>query len=98
MMFQVAIYAVAAKKELEYQPEQGLVRYLDAEADKRELRVPLDKASVEQATKLVSRTARQIRDRAFKAGPTQRADDKLRCINCDFVGLCGMTEAAPHKS
>ena len=31
MRLQVALYAVAAKKELDYQPEQGLVRYLDAE-------------------------------------------------------------------
>jgi DNA helicase-2/ATP-dependent DNA helicase PcrA len=30
MKLQVAIYGVAARKELEYLPERGLVRYLDA--------------------------------------------------------------------
>ena len=43
MQLQVALYAVAAKKELQYQPDQGLVRYLDADdKSKSELKVPLD--------------------------------------------------------
>jgi DNA helicase-2/ATP-dependent DNA helicase PcrA len=96
-MLQVAIYAIAAKKELEYQPEQGLVRYLDADDDRRELDVPLDDASVCGATVLVSETARKIRDRTFKLGPAPQKDGAPRCAKCDFLGLCGMEDAAPHK-
>jgi hypothetical protein len=33
MRVQVAIYGVAAKRELEYEPERGLVRYLDVTDD-----------------------------------------------------------------
>src|SRR5262249_37560916 len=87
MKLQVAIYAVGAKKELEYQPEKGMVRYLDAQDDKRELEVPLDRASVAEATLLVAETARSIRDRHFKAGPHKRPDGSARCPECDFLGL-----------
>jgi hypothetical protein len=98
MMLQVAIYAVAAKKELQYQPERGLVRYLDPkEGERRELPVPLDPNTIRESAKLVSRTARRIRDREFKVGPTSGNGKELRCVRCDFVGLCGMPEAAPHK-
>jgi ATP-dependent DNA helicase UvrD/PcrA len=98
MKLQVAIYAVGAKKELEYQPEKGLVRYLDAEAGKAELGVPLDDVSISEATALVSETARKIRDRNFKAGPHQNQDGTPRCPHCDFLGLCGMKDAAVHKA
>jgi DNA helicase-2/ATP-dependent DNA helicase PcrA len=97
MKLQVAIYAVGAKKELEYQPEKGMVRYLDADDEKRELEVPLDDASITEATELVSKTARSIRDRRFATGPTKNAGGAPRCSGCDFLGLCGMKEAAPHK-
>src|SRR5690606_15139970 len=43
MRLQVGVYAIAAKRELLYQPEKGLVRYLDVERDKaerHELEVP----------------------------------------------------------
>lgn len=98
MKLQVAIYAVGAKKEFEYQPEKGLVRYLDADDDKRELEVPLDDASIAEATALVAETARQIRDRKFNAGPHKRPDGTARCPECDFLGVCGMKEAAGHKA
>lgn len=97
MKLQVAIYAVGAKKELQYQPEKGLVRYLDAEDDKRELGVPLDDVSIEDATKLVAATASKIRDRQFKAGPHLK-DGVPRCPTCDFLALCGMKDAIPYKS
>jgi DNA helicase-2/ATP-dependent DNA helicase PcrA len=58
MQLQVALYAVAAKKELQYQPDQGLVRYLDAEdKSKSELRVPLDDESLKKAKGAVAQTA-----------------------------------------
>lgn len=97
MKLQVAIYAIGAKKELEYQPEKGLVRYLAADDDKRELDVPLDGGAIQEATSLVSETARRIRDRSFKVGPHADRDGKLRCPKCDFFGLCGMKEATAYK-
>ncbi len=98
MRLQVAIYGVAAKKELQYLPDQGLVRYLDAsDAEKRELQVPLDETAIGEAKSLVATTAAQIRDRGFRAGPKARDGRALRCPNCDFVGLCGTPEATAYK-
>jgi ATP-dependent DNA helicase UvrD/PcrA len=98
MKLQVAIYALAAKKELEYEPEAGLVRYLDAKQDeKRELRVPLDKPHLESAQNQVAKTAAEIRDRKFNTGPKTDAEGKCRCSVCDFVGMCGQKEAVAHK-
>jgi DNA helicase-2/ATP-dependent DNA helicase PcrA len=98
MKLQVAIYAVGAKKELEYEPEQGLVRYLDPGDSAGELEVPLNEASITEATALVAETARKIRDRHFKVGPHQNKDGTPRCPGCDFFGLCGMKEAVFHKA
>lgn len=101
MQLQVALYALAAKKELEYQPERGLVRYLDAEdAAKSELRVPLDDDSLDKAQKTVARTARRIRDREFMSGPTGSPRDpshKTRCAECDFKEFCGMDAAKGYR-
>lgn len=99
MKLQLAIYALAAKKELEYKPEEGLVRYLGAQqADKRELRVPLDKAHLESAQQQVSKTAADIRDRKFNSGPKGAAAEGIcRCSICDFVGICGQKEACVYK-
>jgi len=99
MQFQVALYAVAAKKELQYQPDQGLVRYLGVDKnskEKRELAVPLDSAALNKVKKSVAQTAGKIRDRRFVSGPTGR-DGAKRCAECDFIGLCGMKEAKAFK-
>lgn len=98
MQLQVGIYAVAAQKELEYQPEQGLVRYLDADDPaKAELRVPLDQNSLADAKQTVARTAMAIRDRRFNGGPVEQTDGEHRCSTCDFVGFCGMKPAVAFK-
>jgi DNA helicase-2/ATP-dependent DNA helicase PcrA len=101
MQLQVALYAAAAKKELEYQPEEGLVRYLAAdEESKAELRVPLDEESIEEAKKVVARTARKIRDREFRSGPTGEPRNKgsvTRCAECDFKEFCGMDTAREYR-
>ncbi|MBC8432676.1 MAG: ATP-dependent helicase [Desulfobacterales bacterium] len=98
MKLQIAIYALAAKKELEYQPEQGLVRYLGAEGeDSKELKVPLDSAEIEKAGGKVSRITANIRDRVFNKGPSKRKERKARCKSCDFIGLCGVQEAVELK-
>lgn len=98
MQLQVTLYAVAAKKELQYQPDQGLVRYLDPSApSKSELRVPLDSSALARARTVVARTASEIRRRQFKAGPSPRPGCEHRCSTCDFIGLCGMNEAVAYK-
>lgn len=98
MTLQVGIYALAAQKELEYEPEAGLVRYLDAKRDEnRELRVPLGKVHLEAAQKEVAKTAAEIRDRKFKVGPQNSPDGKSRCSTCDFVAICGQKESIGYK-
>jgi hypothetical protein len=98
MQLQVALYAVAAKKELQYQPDQGIVRYLDAEdPSKSELHVPLDDDSLRGAKSTVAHTALKIRERHFIAGPAPRPDGVHRCSLCDFIGFCGMKEAIAFK-
>lgn len=97
MQFQVALYAVAAKKELQYRPDQGLVRYLDADDKaKSELRVPLDAESLVRVKKEVGRTASNIRERRFMSGPAG-PEGQNRCATCDFLGPCGMKEAVTFK-
>lgn len=98
MQLQVALYAVAAKKELQYQPDQGLVRYLDAEdKSKSELKVPLDATSLAKVKKSVANTASQIRQRRFNGGPRPNPTGEHRCPSCDFLGFCGMKDAMAHK-
>lgn len=102
MRLQVGIYAVAAKKELEYEPEKGLVRYLDVDRDaneKHELEVPLDAESVAAAQQAVIETATAIRDRQFNSGPKKTGHDgHTRCGTCDFRGICGMSAAVKFKA
>lgn len=97
MQLQVALYAIAAKKELEYQPNEGLVRYLDGDPGKLELDVPLDGDSVAAAKAVVTEAARHIRDRHFKIGPRRQDGRPHRCRGCDFLGFCGMKDAVDLK-
>ena len=98
MSLQVGIYAVAAKSELEYEPEQGLVRYLNASKEESgELRVPLDGEKLVAARKKVAETAFAIKERVFKDGPKKQYAGKLRCGTCDFLSLCGMAPALAYK-
>jgi DNA helicase II / ATP-dependent DNA helicase PcrA len=102
MRLQVSLYGVAAKKELEYKPDQGIVRYL-AERDpaRRELVVPLDDEALTAARAIVAETARAIRDRRFHEGPTGRPRDtklKSRCGECDFLLFCGHEAGADYRA
>jgi DNA helicase II / ATP-dependent DNA helicase PcrA len=93
MKLQIGLYAVAAKNELSYEPELGLVRYLDeTDPKKAEMGIPLDSDALDSARARVAGTAIQIRNRNFFAGPTARPRDsrmKSRCSECDFPGFCG---------
>jgi DNA helicase-2/ATP-dependent DNA helicase PcrA len=102
MRLQVSLYGVAAKKELEYKPDQGIVRYL-AEEDpaRRELVVPLDDEALTTARSIVAETASAIRDRRFHSGPTSGPKDpklKSRCGECDFMLFCGNPVAISHRN
>lgn len=97
MRLQVGIYAVAAKKELEYEPEKGLVRYLDVEygaGENGQLEVPLDREAVQAAKRTVLETAVSIRDRQFFENPRRTGTKgEPRCRHCDFLSFCGMEQA-----
>lgn len=97
MRLQVSLYAVAAKKELEYEPEQGIVRYLDSiDPKKSEIIIPFDDKSIVVARDKVARVAKDIKDRKFNQGPSTSKYNKLkknRCSECDFKGICGLIRA-----
>lgn len=94
MKLQISLYGLAAKKELEYEPERGLVRYLDETDPKaHELSVDLTEESMATAKKIVAEMARGIRERKWNKGPVARPGEKPRCVGCDFIEFCGMPEA-----
>jgi DNA helicase-2/ATP-dependent DNA helicase PcrA len=94
MKLQVSLYGIAARAEMEYEPERGLVRYL-AEDDpvKRQLEVPLDEAALAEAADTVAGVARSIKQRKFHTGPSKR-EGESRCAQCDFRNFCGIREGA----
>lgn len=100
MRLQIGIYGLAAKKELEYEPEDGLVRYLgETNPAEREIRVDLTDESLRKSRERVVEAARKIRLRTFQEGPyskPRKSNHESRCEECDFLGICslpGATEA-----
>ena len=100
MKLQVTVYGLAAKKELEYEPDLGIVRYLGVEpgspTEERELQVALDQEALDAARETVVEIAGGIQRRVWDIGP-QRPPKKpghtVRCEECDFILLCGRDEA-----
>jgi DNA helicase-2/ATP-dependent DNA helicase PcrA len=96
MRLQVSLYAVAAKQELQYEPEQGLVRYLgEPDPTKRELLVPLTAETVQASREQVQSLARDIQERRFRQTPATRngSTPKDRCVACDYKRLCALSLA-----
>lgn len=96
MRMQVSIYAVAAKQELEYEPGEGLVRYLgEKDKSKRQLSVPLDARVIESSRKEVAELGSEIKARRFHSRPKKRdgSEPKERCGRCDFERLCSLSLA-----
>jgi DNA helicase-2/ATP-dependent DNA helicase PcrA len=93
MALQICLYGLAARRELEYDPQLGLVRYLaESDPEARELQVELNDDALENARKLVTQAAGRIRQRIFHEGPKRpprNPDNKIRCKECDFGGFCG---------
>jgi DNA helicase-2/ATP-dependent DNA helicase PcrA len=102
MRLQVSLYGLAARQELEYEPDRGLVRYLGEDDDsKRELEVTLDPAALDRARQTVVSTARDIRRRQFFTGPRRAPRDKSltsRCGECDFIEFCGVDDAVTYRA
>lgn len=102
MRLQVSVYGLAAKKELEYEPDLGLVRYLGSDdPNDRELVVELDDKALAEARRTVVTTARNIRDRQFHSGPTRlprNPENNVRCVECDFLHFCGMDIAKQERA
>lgn len=93
MRLQVTMYGLAAKHELEYEPNEGFVRYLGGSVSgRRELRVDLSDAALADARATVSRTVGAIRSREFFRGPAPERQP-ARCERCDFLPFCGLPDA-----
>lgn len=101
MKLQISLYGLAAKKELEYEPEKGLVRYLgERNPEDRELSVNLDENSLAQARDTVIDITRKIRNREFETGPHRKPRDpkkQTRCMECDYQVFCGQPKAKEYR-
>jgi DNA helicase-2/ATP-dependent DNA helicase PcrA len=97
MAMQLGVYGLAARKELEYEPNEGLVRYIgESNPQQREKSVAMSDAQLEEVRKQVVRTAINIRERRFKEGPT--AGHEKRCGHCDFCRICPTAHAQKVRS
>lgn len=98
MRLQVSLYGIAARAEMEYEPQRGLVRYLgEQNAEDRQLDVPLDLQALAEAGNTINSAARSIKARKFHSGPVARARDEAdgpRCNRCDFASFCGLRARA----
>lgn len=97
MRLQVTMYGLAARHELEFEPDRGLVRYMgETEDGRRELEVDLNDQALAEAREIIAESARSIRGRQFRGGPTRpprKPTSETRCHECDFLGICGMDQA-----
>ena len=105
MQLQVSLYALAARKELEYEPGLGIVRYLGVKAgasdEERELLVPLDPPRLDAARQQIIDVARDIQDRKWNEGPRRGPKNQTsmsRCDECDFILVCGRPEAMSARA
>jgi DNA helicase-2/ATP-dependent DNA helicase PcrA len=97
MAMQLGVYGIAAKKELEFEPDVGLVRYVgEKDPNQREVRVDMSDARRAEIRANIAGTARQIKARDFKKGPAAHLNG--RCGYCDFGRICPAEEARAHRA
>ena len=91
MAMQIGVYGLAAIHELEYEPQNGLVRYIgEADPALAEVAVDLTNQQLESVRNQLISTARSIRNREFDQGPSPQSAG--RCSRCDFKSICRRSE------
>ena len=96
MELQIGVYGLAARDELEYDPQHGMIRYIgERRPSRRQVAVNLDDKQLVGVRREIVQTGRHIRERKFDAGPTKRVKD--RCTRCDFLDICSRPEAAQSR-
>lgn len=89
MEMQLSVYGIAARKELEYEPDEGLIRYIgEDDATKKEVGVALNEEQLQDVRQRVVHTAQRIKAREFHQGPTPHHEH--RCKVCDWSRVCPM--------
>jgi DNA helicase-2/ATP-dependent DNA helicase PcrA len=97
MGMQIGVYGLAARHELEYDPQHGLVRYIgERDPLRRQLHVDLSDADLTAVRHRVAETGARIRQRDFAGGPTGLVRE--RCSRCDFNLTCPHEEAHRHRA
>lgn len=88
MRLQIGIYGLAARHELEYDPDRGLIRYIgERDPDRRQISVELSDGELAAARQRVINAGRSIRSRRFDEGPAD--ENPNRCATCDQRVMCG---------
>ena len=88
MCLQIGIYGLAARHELEYDPNAGYIRYIgEQDPNRRQVGVELGPEELERAREAVIHAGRRIRERHFDEGP--RPAHTGRCTTCDQRRVCG---------
>ncbi len=88
MRLQIGIYGLAARHELEYEPDRGLIRYIGEDnPEHRQLSVQLNRDELAMARQVVVDAGRRIKGRLFNEGPANTLSN--RCETCDHRVVCG---------
>ena len=94
MAMQIGVYGVAAKRELEYEPRSGLIRYIGEDDPERAERiVDLGDGELKVVREQLIDLAQRIRRRRFDDGPTPIPGVSSRCRHCDFRTICRRSTA-----
>ena len=92
MAMQIGVYGLAARHELEYEPQNGIIRYIgEDDPDQAETRVDLSDQQLGLVRSDLVDMARRIKAREFHAGPAAGHDG--RCVRCDFRTACRLSTA-----
>jgi len=91
MRLQIGIYGLAARRELEYDPDTGFIRYIgEQNPERRQVTVELGPEELDGAREAVIQAGRNIRERQFDDGP--RPGYAGRCETCDQRLVCGLRQ------
>lgn len=96
MAMQIGVYGLAARDEFEYEPQQGLVRYIgESDPALSQTTVALNDEELARVREHVIRIGRNIQEREFFYGPTGMIEN--RCENCDHQLFCDRQEAEESR-